>query len=176
MLLNVTELGVALRAGLSAAPEPRQGRVSAIRLQSHNARGGGGHFAGSSHPVGEAVSGAGHCRHGSPMMTLGFPSASTGGADQRQKARIIRLARECVSPRKRFSGHTEHASTGEGQTKPRWYHTNLALTLRVRVERTAPKATGAASPIPARRRTAAIAVFPRFPETGAPFASSIGTV
>lgn len=31
-------LGVALRAGLSAAPEPRLWRVSAIRLQSHNAR------------------------------------------------------------------------------------------------------------------------------------------
>lgn len=50
------------------------------------------------------------------------------------------------------------------------------LALTVRVEKTAPKATGAPSPIPARRRTAAIAVFPRFPETGAPSASSIGTV
>ncbi|PJT19245.1 hypothetical protein CN884_20875 [Ochrobactrum sp. 30A/1000/2015] len=30
-------LDVALRAGLSAAPEPRLWRVSAIRLQSHNA-------------------------------------------------------------------------------------------------------------------------------------------
>ncbi len=38
--------GVALRAALSAAPEPRLWRVSAIRLQSLTQEGGGcGHFA-----------------------------------------------------------------------------------------------------------------------------------
>ncbi len=37
--------GVALRAALSAAPEPRLRRVSAIRLQSLTKRGGYGHFA-----------------------------------------------------------------------------------------------------------------------------------
>lgn len=84
-----------------------------------------------------------------------------------------------MPPRKRSSGQTGHARTGEGQTKPRpqtpcWHHTNWPLT--VRAEKTAADATGAASRSPARRRTATIAVFPRFPETSAPSAPSIGTV
>ena len=121
------QLRVAPRAALSAAPEPRLRRVSAIRLQSHNARGGGGHFVGSSHPVGEAVSGAGHGRHGSPMMRLGFPSASTGGADQRWEARIIRLAQAWQTSRTRCFGHTGYGSIGEGQPKPHPLSPPLAI-------------------------------------------------
>lgn len=83
-----------------------------------------------------------------------------------------------MPPRKRSSGQTGHARTGEGQAKPRpQTPTGSTRTgLEGQFEKAAAKATGAASPFPARRRTAAIAVFPRFPETGAPFASSIGMV
>lgn len=179
MALNVTGYGVALRAGLSAAPEPRRRRVSAIRLQSHNARGGGGHFAGSSHPVGEAVSEAGHGRHGRPMIEV-RPSVrfdGRGGSAPRSSdhplGEVVHVAPQAVFRPHRSCQHRRRPDEPVPANAPL---ASYGLALTVRVERTAADATGAASPIPARRRTAARAVFPLFPETGAPSASSIGTV
>lgn len=80
-------------------------------------------------PAGEAVS---RGRSWSPRQAhdeVGLSVCFDGQTDQCRETRIIRLARYCMPLRKQSSGYTGHASTGQGQTKPRpqtpcWHHTN----------------------------------------------------
>ncbi|NKC04365.1 hypothetical protein [Brucella haematophila] len=101
-----------------------------------------------------------------------------GSADQHREARIICLARYGVRPAIGLPATPDTPAPAQVRRSLARKHPagSIRLGLEGQDEKTAAKATGAASPIPARRRTAAIAVFPQFPETGAPFASSIGMV
>ena len=149
MLLNVTGLGVDLRAGLSAAPVPRQGCVSAIRLQSHNARAAADISREAPIRLGSR-SRSPRQPHDEVRLSVRFDGrgGSVPGSSDHLLGEVVHAAPQTVFRPHRARQHRRRSDEAVPANAPL---VSYELALTVRVEKTAPKATGAASPIPARR-------------------------